>query len=161
MQVIHLVSVWSSGSEEESETLHKKLDEMLDKYAAGELEHAAEAISSIWDLSHKREALSSIPRGQVATNAAFPFSAQGWGSCGATQGNNSMRTPLIKSIQGGSLLHRKYWARRSQRGSICPVYFPNVISGSTLLQVAACEWNYIPDGSERAKLDSGRMLQGR
>lgn len=150
MQVIRLVSVWLSGGEEESETLHKKLDEKLDRYAAGEFEHAAEAISSIWDLSRKMETFPSIPQGQG-----------GWGKRKGGQRPDDMRASLIKSIQGGSLFHRKYWAKRSRGGNICPVYFPSAISGLKLSRVAACEWNYILEGYECAELDSDRMLRGR
>ena len=60
VQVNHLVSVWLSGNEEKSQALHKKLDEKIEKYAAGELEHAAEAIFSIWDSAHKNEAPPSV-----------------------------------------------------------------------------------------------------
>jgi len=127
MQVIHLLSVFLSGGEEESKTLHKKLDKKISSYAAGELEHAAEAIISIYILPRKDEPLPSFPRNEPCAPAP-----QGWNA----------RTPLIESIQGGSLLHRKYWARRSRRGSISPIYFPNVVSNSTFSEVDACEWGY-------------------
>ena len=146
MQVIHLVSVWSSGDKEESETLHKKLDEKIDNYAAGELEHAAEAVSSIWELSRKKETLPSISRGQetIPSTRNFPRRPpsqghHGWTLRGTTQQENSMRTSLIWSIQGGSFLNRKYWARRSRGGSMCPIYFPGATSNLTSSPVAACE----------------------
>ena len=127
VQVTHLVSVWLSGGEE-SKALHSRLDEKIDSYAAGELEHAAEAVSSIWDLSRNKEALSSIP--EVAR-----------GFLSSTQPEQRvMRASLVRSIQRGPLLHRKYWARRSRGGDICPVYFPSAVSGSILSRVATCEW---------------------
>ena len=125
MQVIHLVSVWLSDKEE-SATVHKKLDEKIDKYAAGELEYAAGAISSIWDLSRKMETLPSIPQRYQGLRRT-------------KKRETRMQTSLIESIQGGSLLHREYWARRSRGGSACPIYFPNAMSSSMLSRVATCE----------------------
>ena len=125
MQVTHLLSVWLAGGEE-SKALQMKLDEKIDNFAAGELEHAAEAISSIWDLSRGNQSFPSIPRVH-------------WGSFISTPQERSMRTSLINSVQGGSLFHRKYWARKSRGGSICPVYFPSVMPGETLSQVSSCE----------------------
>ena len=132
MQVNHLLSIWLSGGEEEAKELHKKLDEKIDSYAAGELEHAAEAVSSIWDLARKDEPLP-------------PASKSHKGSRGhkSTWGATSMRNPLITSMQGGSLLHRKYWARRSRGGSMGLIYLPTIVSGSMLSQVDTCEWDYV------------------
>jgi hypothetical protein len=130
IQVNHLVSIWLSGGEEESKELHQKLDEKIDSYAAGELEHAAEAISSIWDLARNNEPPPPVIRGRGDVYAARP---RGWGAV--------MRNPLIKSMRGGSLLHRKYWARRSRGGSMGHIYLPTTVSGSTLSRVDACEWD--------------------
>jgi hypothetical protein len=101
------------------------LDEKIDSYAAGELEHASEAVSAIWEMSRKNEGFPSIPQGPL--DPGF---------------SSTMRTSLIGSMQGGSLLHRKYWARRSRGGSLSPVYFPSGIYRWTPLEVTACEWNY-------------------
>ena len=152
------MSTWLSGGEE-SKVLHEKLDEKIDSYAAGELGHAAEAISSIWNLSRKNGALPSISQGKRGSphkNGGF-F----WGWLSAPQGRGGMRTSLVKSIQGGPLLHRKYWARQSRGGSICPIYIPTAVSGSTLLRVSTCEWNHILGCHERAESGSGRVFQGR
>ena len=131
VQVIHLLSVWSSGGEDESKALFKKLDEKLDSYAAGELEHAAEAISSIWGLA----------RHNIALPSSFRATPQGHQESSETRG--STRHSLIKSIRGGSLLHRKFWARQSRGGSIRPVYIPSVVSSSMLSRVVACESKHI------------------
>ena len=41
MQVNHLLSTWLSGSEtESSRTVREKLEQKIDSYAAGELDHA-------------------------------------------------------------------------------------------------------------------------
>ena len=130
MQVNHLLSVWLSGGEEESKELHKKLDERIDSYAAGELEHAAEAISSIWDFARKDGALPPLPK---VHKGVCPLNPVRW----------DMRNSLIKSMKGGSLLHRKYWARRSRGGNMSPIYLPITVSGPTLSQVDTREWGYV------------------
>jgi len=130
IQVNYLLSVWLSGGEEESKELHKKLDGKIDSYAAGELEHAVGAISSIWDLARKDGALPFVPKRHEDPHPPGPA---GWGM--GIRAPLSMRTPLIKSMRGGSLLHRKYWARRSRGGTMGFVYLPATVSGPTLVQV--------------------------
>lgn len=132
IQVIHLLSIWLSGGGEESKLLHKKLDEKIDNYAAGELDHAAGAISSIWDLARKNEALPSVPKSHKefwqGPKVGRPKSG-GWG----------MRTSLIRSMQEGSLLDRKYWVRRSRGGSMGSVYLPSIMFGLPPSRVETCE----------------------
>jgi hypothetical protein len=132
LQVNHLRYVWSSGSSEESKTLHKNLDKKIDSYAAGELKHAAEAISSIWNLSRKKEAIPCITPADDKEECIMNPEAE--------EREKNMRTSLIKSIQGRPLLFRRYWARKSRGGSVCPVYFPSAMPSSTMSRVATCEW---------------------
>ena len=62
MQVNHLLSTWSSGSEtESSRTVREKLEQKIDSYAAGELDHAVDIISSIWEISRKGDAIAKAP----------------------------------------------------------------------------------------------------
>ena len=138
MQVDHLLSVLSSGSDEASKAIHKDLDEKIESYAAGELKHAREAISLIWRSTRKPR---DIDITSTPLDSGFTWTT--WIDCEVKQRKRRVRTSLIKSIQGGSLLHRRYWARTSQGGRICPIYFPNVVPDSTLSQIAACRWRYI------------------
>lgn len=150
MQINHLLSIWSSGSCEEVKMLHKNLDEKIESWAAGELKHAGEVISSLWELSRKE---GDIPRASPVDCKEVEYIM----SPEQEQRERSMRTSLIKSIQGRPLLYRRYWARRSRGGRICPVYFPTAVPGSMLLQVATCEWAYILGLTSNTELDSGRM----
>ena len=135
MQVNHLLSALSSGNGETSGTIHKSLDERIQRYAAGESKHAREAISLIWRSSLKPR---DIDISSVPPNAARPS-----GDPETVQRRRRVRTLLINSIQGKSFLHRRYWARTSQGGRICPVYLPDAVSNSVFPQVAACKWGYI------------------
>ena len=51
MQVNHLVSVLSSTNEESATKLCEKIDERIDSYASGDLDHAVGAITLLWKLS--------------------------------------------------------------------------------------------------------------
>ena len=142
VQVHHLLSVLSSGSSEISKTIHKDLDERIESYTAGELKHARETIALIWKTSRK-------PRDIDITSVPLdPERTKGWARFlpkpeVARRPEPGVRTSLIKSIQGRSLLHRRYWARTSRGGRICPIYFPNIVPDSTLSQIIACRCRYI------------------
>ena len=113
--------------------LHENLDEKIDSYAAGELKHAAGVVSSILALSRKKEAVPCVsPIDDDDLYISMGPEEQ--------EREHNMRTSLIKSIQGRSLLLRRYWARRSHGRSVCPVYFPSTVPSSMLSQVATCEW---------------------
>ena len=133
LQVNYLLSIWSSGDGEESKMLHKNLDEKIDSYAVGELKHAAEAVSSIWTLSRKKEAIHCASSVYDKKESIIQSSSEDG------EQEHNIRTSLIRSIQGRPLLHRRYWARGSRGGSVCPVYFPSAVPNSTLSQVATCE----------------------
>ena len=140
MQVEHLLSVPSSGSNETPKTIRKSLDEKIASYAAGELKHAREAVSLIWESSRKPQA-TGIPSD---TDLSLPVAYMGLrkSGLGATLRKLRVRFSLIKSIQGKSLLYRRYWARTSQGGRICPIYFPNAVPSSVSSQVTTREWRY-------------------
>lgn len=130
----HLLGVWLSGNKEESKAVRKKLDEKIDSYAAGELEHAVDAISSIWEISISNKE-GPAPAG--APPLRDPLSWLAFFSTRST--GDDMRHPLIKSIQEGYLLDQKYWARRSREGAIEPVYFSSAIAENELSRLGGCE----------------------
>ena len=51
MQVNHLVLVLSRADEESGKILCERIDEKIDGYASGDLDHAADAITHMWKLS--------------------------------------------------------------------------------------------------------------
>ena len=134
MQVHYLLSVLSSGTGETSKRIHKDLDEKIECYAAGELKHAREAVFLVWESSRK-------PRDIDITSVPLPSTERVKPE--VAERNRRVRTALIKSIQGKSLLHRRYWARTSRGGRICPIYLPNVMPDSTFSQIVTCRWRCI------------------
>lgn len=138
MQVDRLLSFLSSGTSKMSKTVHKNFDEKIESYAAGELNHARDAISLVWESSRH-------PRNTDTTRATCHFD---WGIHFVEQvmkrkQRQSVRASLINSIQGRSLLHQRYWARISRGGRLAPIYFPNAVPSSTFSRIAAREWRYI------------------
>ena len=121
--------VWSSGSEKESTAVREKLDEKIRSYAAGELQHAVDVVSSIWKVSN--EPKPAVPRPAPPPVPSNPtsvrFSLSWLSSIGTKSKESDMRRPFIKSIQEGYLLDRKYWAKRSREGAIKPIYFSTMI----------------------------------
>lgn len=114
-QVKYLLKVWLSGGEEESKAVRAGLDEKIDIYAAGGLDHAVDVMSSIWEISN------IVPVYGVSASRKLATRDTRFTGC-------DMRPSLIKSIKEGCLLDRKYWARRSRGGVVEPIYFPGTVS---------------------------------
>jgi len=53
IQVDHLASVRFGADEGNTKNLCDKIDEKVDAYASGNLGHAAEAVSLLWEVSQK------------------------------------------------------------------------------------------------------------
>lgn len=60
-QVNYLASIWFRGDEEPAEGLGKRIDKKVDSYANGELDHAMEAMTLLWELSREDGDLPPIP----------------------------------------------------------------------------------------------------
>ena len=121
----YLSDVWLSGSEEESKAVRAKLDEKIDSYAAGKLEHAVDVVSSMWEISDKGSPSDPDPApGRWVS--LWKFGILRFAGC-------NMRPSLIKSIKEGYLLDRKNWARRSREGAIEPIYFSSTVAKAELL----------------------------
>ena len=66
MQINHLGSVRFDGDEEVTKKLCDQIDEKVDAYAAGDLEHAAEAMSLLWEASKKGKSSTPAPQSTSA-----------------------------------------------------------------------------------------------
>ena len=118
----HLVGDLLSGSKAELKTARERLDKMLDVYATGGMDHAVDAISSIWEVSNKKGPVPSYP---APDSPAMPWGSQ-WYELSIRVKMNE-QAPFIHSMQEGYLLDRKRWAKRSRGGVIEPIYFPRVL----------------------------------
>ena len=63
IQVDHLASVRLGENEEITKKLCDKIDEKIDAYGNGDLPHAAEAVSLLWEVSKKSRHMVSVPQG--------------------------------------------------------------------------------------------------
>ena len=128
----HLLSVWLSEGKE-STTVRRKLEEKIDSYAAGELDHAVDAMSCIWEISNrKKEPIIPNRPASVSCSTPVPSAATGFSGC-------NIKPALVKSIKEGHLLDRKYWVKRSREGWIEPIYFSSTATSAELLGFDACE----------------------
>ena len=66
MQINHLGSVRFDGVEEVTKKLCDQIDEKVDAYAAGDLEHTAEAMSLLWEASKKDKSSTPAPQSTSA-----------------------------------------------------------------------------------------------
>ena len=117
MQVNHLLNIWLSGNGKESRAVRWELERKIDSYAAGELEHAVDAMTFIWDISNKEGPVPSEP---TSPPDVPKTSRRSWNI-------TEMRRSLVKSTKEGCLFDRKYWARRSRKGRIEPIYFSDAM----------------------------------
>ena len=53
IQVNHLASVWFRGDPQSTTDLGETVDQKVDSYANGELDHAAEAMVLLWEFSRE------------------------------------------------------------------------------------------------------------
>lgn len=126
LQVKYLIHVWLEGGEG-SEAVRAKLDEKIVSYGAGKLDHAVDAMSSIWEGSIKGPVPSSPALREPEIVSIFHDTRLG------------MRPSLIRSIKEGYFLDRKYWVRRSRKGAIEPIYFSNTAATFESLHLDICE----------------------
>ncbi|KAF9645618.1 hypothetical protein BDM02DRAFT_3271586 [Thelephora ganbajun] len=123
MQVNHLASVLSSADEVSAKDLCGKVDEMVDNYANGDLDHAMDAIILLWKLA--KEPRRSPPASPVARSSVRPTSGPANQRC--------LEIALIKSIREGVFLDRKYWTRHSKTAKVLrPVYISSIVIGERL-----------------------------
>ena len=156
MQVKRLLDVWLSGNQEESRAVRKGLEEKIDSYAAGELEHAAETFSCMWEASTEEGPAFS----DSSSLLDFGFSSRRTSEIPvgvAKFAGYDMRLPLIKSIKEGYLLDRMYWVKRSREGEVEPIYFSSAIVWANLDGGKSPQ----PRTIEATELCCGRALLGK
>lgn len=116
-----------------------RLNERLQAFAEGEIDHASEAFSSLWrTLTHSGGGRTTLGSGWSSVGSSFPgrrliliSESQWWGSPPATE-LTPLRIALIKSIRQGSFCDRKYSAKQKDAGDLrAPVYISSIILGDT------------------------------
>lgn len=72
MQVNHLASVRFGVNEETTKNLCDKIDEKVEAYATGDLKHAADAMSLLWEVSKKGRRPGPVPISQSTSASVRP-----------------------------------------------------------------------------------------
>jgi hypothetical protein len=137
MQVAHLASV-TSVANKNAKTLCDKIDEKVDNYANGDLDHAVDGIIHLWKLS-KGDGRSS-PVFLVTTNSVSQPSfttnpslhRQGLPTPGPAS-RRPVEIALIKSIREGIFFDRKCWTRDLKTArDLRPLYISSIAAGESL-----------------------------
>ncbi|KAF9645692.1 hypothetical protein BDM02DRAFT_471820 [Thelephora ganbajun] len=111
--------------EDSTETTRASVDKKIDNFVEGDLEHASEMLSVLWEIANKDGDITAPSKTVPA--AAQVTSPAHWGS---------VKVALIKSIRKGVFFDRKYWARHSKAGDILkPVYFSSIIMNDKAQQL--------------------------
>ncbi|KAF9778365.1 hypothetical protein BJ322DRAFT_1214739 [Thelephora terrestris] len=126
LHVNHLVSVLLHADENSAGLLYEKIDEKVDCYASGSLDHAADAITQLWKLSKGGECSPPVPPDEVPPMEPISSPA------------NWMRVEvaLIKSIRQGIFFDRKYWARHSKTATQPrPIYISSIVTSERICHI--------------------------
>jgi len=129
--VDRLAYLWMEDST--TETTRISFDKKIDSFVEGDLEHATEVLSALWEIVNND--------GEIKAPSSTPpvVSPLGFAILLSTSRNQtavvaspthwaSVKVALIKSIRSGALFDRKYWARHSRTGdALKPVYFSSIV----------------------------------
>ncbi|KAF9647695.1 hypothetical protein BDM02DRAFT_3116678 [Thelephora ganbajun] len=108
-----------------TETTRASVDKKIESFIEGDLEHAAEMLTALWEIANKDGDITAPS--ETAPAAARVTSPAHW---------YSVKIALIKSIRKGILFDRKYWARHSKAGdALKPVYFSSAVMSDKAQQL--------------------------
>jgi len=135
MHVENLASILTGDNSGE---VQDELNERLQAFAEGEIDHASEAFSSLWRVLTSSGGGGTTRDGR-SDSVSFPFLgrrlilipvSQWWGFPLTT--GPTLDKALIKTIRQGTLCDRKYSAKRNGVGDLgTPVYISSIVLGDT------------------------------
>ena len=138
LYVNQLATVWINDST--AETTRVSFDKKIDSFVKGDVEHAAEMLSALWDIMNKdgdiiapsnTSPAVSLFRSYLPPCCAGMLTSHGQTIQVASPAHwTSVKIALIKSVRKGVFFDRKYWARHSKAGHVLkPVYFSSIVMG--------------------------------
>jgi hypothetical protein len=155
-----------------TETTRASVDKKIDSFVEGDLEHATEMLSALWEIANKDgdvKAPSNTPRCE-----SVPVLPSSWRHAGVLTSHHqtaqvtspahwaSVKIALIKSIRKGVFFDRKYWARHSKAGDVLkPVYFSSIIMGDKAQQLNKCASKFGYGFAEALRIPVVKYLKGR
>ena len=142
-----LASVWMEDST--TETTRASFDQKIDSFVKGELEHAKEMLSALWEIVNKDGDITAPSNASPAVSP--PYSRLLPNCTGMLTSHDqdaqvtspahwaTVKLGLIRSIGKGVFFDRKYWARHSNAGDVLkPIYFSSIIMGDKVQQLNSC-----------------------
>ena len=142
MHVENLASILTAV---DSGGLEDQLNERLQAFAEGEIDHASEAFSSLWRIltnSGGGETGRDVRRNIVHSpeGRPIPIAVPQQGSRLLATEKTSLKVALIKSIRQGSFCDRKYSAKRDNTGNRqTPVYISSIVLGDIEPTLNTCK----------------------
>lgn len=120
-----------------SPKLCDKIDEKLDCYDRGELDHAADAVTLLLSFSMRREPLTApqnVTHEVHHSTFSPPETDFRYLQVSDFPANfTQIEMALIKSIQTGIFLNKKYWVRYSKTAStLRPIYISSIVAGEKI-----------------------------
>ena len=144
MHVENLASILAGV---DSGAVRDQLDERLQSFSEGEIDHASDAFSSLW-IKLTQSWGCETPRGTRSSVVRFRFIQKSLALISFAQPLETpllaepplLRVALIKSIRQGLFCDRKYMAKREDTGEWrSPVYVSSIVLGDIELALNARE----------------------
>ena len=133
--VMYVDNLGSALAKDGSGEVRSHLDERLRAFAKGEIDHASEAIASLWRALIQRSKSPTISSNVVCFSSLWncPTSIYRQGPTPPTeQPTLKLKTALIKSVRQGTFCDRRYLAKRGNRGKRqALVYFSSIVLGDS------------------------------
>ena len=127
---MHVENLASVLTEVDSGGLEDQLNERLQAFAEGEIDHASETFSSLWR-TLTRSGGGETSRDNHQNNVR---------SLGGQPTPTPLKVALIKSTRQGSFCDRKYSAKRNNTGNWrTPVYISSVVLGDIEPTLNTCK----------------------
>ena len=134
----HLASVLSRADEKSSKDLCERIDERIDHYANGDLDHAVDAVTLLWKLSMAGGPLPPSPEFEGEPDS--PLSSHSPSSpridVPSLANCKLVESALIKSLRTGRFFDRRYWTRHPKTAkTLRPIYISSIVAGDKLRRI--------------------------
>ena len=145
LYVNRLAHIWMEDSTPEATRV--SVEEKVDSFTEGDLEHAGEILSGLWEIANKDED-GELPE---PVPVLLPQARPAHGA--------AVRTALIESIRDGIFFDRQFWARHSKAGDVKPVYFSSTIMRDKSQQLKKRGSKFYHKFVEALNVHSGELRQ--
>ena len=150
-------------------TTRASVNKKVHSFVEGDLEHATEVLSALWEIANKGGDIGSPANTLSAVSVASVLMYAVW-ECSPHRQITQVKSParwaavktaLIKSIREGVFFDRKYWARNTKSGDVLkPVHFSSAIMGDRSHQLDKCASKFRCGAAEALNPGSGEIPRG-